>query len=664
MPYDIAKDFEGCAYAVVKTVGGKRELVPGGCHPSAVAAGKHLAALEIATKNEYRAAGEWVIVDIDGTLTMRDGSDEPRQSLIDWMKGSSYSFAIVSARPDSRLAESRAWLESNDVPHSSVSLSNLPSGPNAGRAFKRGKAASLLKSHKVVMAIDNDEGARSAYSSLGIKAVGPTSVRQLDFDYELRHPGHGDQSVHSPHKHKGGGAAVASDLAAGREVTVAGRDLPDAFDAMANGDGGVNLNRLSTTDGVSFAATGVKVPRAEMPQVPGSKKAEFIAELDTKGVKSTRESVDPKSLKPIQSEISGQKSGQMLQSMREGKLLEGDNPLIVSRDGFVVDGHHRWAAAVARSYEVPVALPVLRIDMDAAQLLGEVKSFAEAQSIPARVFDRAVDFNYELRHPGHPDQSVHNPHKGGGAYAPGAWKPVSKEEIAASDRKVVADAMRKYAPPDWDGNPDTLTGHHEITFHALSAKYALERQAHGAVYQNGHVTVRMPGPPTQQALTKAQETQFLADVDKGLALTPGGMVGKDFPLDVAVVDMKNLGEWVGGREGGLIRIKRSVFDAEPLANTPKAFKISKGAIEPWHPVQVTNQRDIFATVAHEIGHATEDFGVKQFGVVRLARGVPYISAYARKNFSERYAEHFSAWALGDTSPATLYLAKKHEWRAP
>jgi hypothetical protein len=491
-------------------------------------------------------------------------------------------------------------------------------------------------------------------------------ARAASYDYELRHPGHGDQSVHSPHKHKGGGAAVASDLAAGREVTVAGRDLPDAFDAMANGDGGVNLNRLSTTDGVSFAATGVKVPRAEMPQVPGSKKAEFIAELDAKGVKSTRESVDPKSLKPIQSEISGQKSGQMLQSMREGKLLEGDNPLIVSRDGFVVDGHHRWAAAVARSYEVPVALPVLRIDMDAAQLLGEVKSFAEAQSIPARVFDRALDFNYEFRHPGHPNQSVHNPHKGGGAYATGAWKPVSKEEIAATDRKVVADAMRKYAPPDWDGNPDTLTGHHEITFHALSAKYALERQAHGPVYQNGNVTVRLPGPPTSSPLTKAQETQFLADVDKGLALTPDGMKTKDFPIDVVVVELpgQRNGEWIGGSSGGLLRVSRQDFDRPPLPNIPKAYPISKGKTEPWHPAQVTNQLDVYSTVVHELGHATEDFGVKQFGVVRLARGVPYISAYARKNFSERYAEHFSAWALGDTSPATSYLAKKHEWRAP
>lgn len=206
MPYDIAKDFDGCAYAVVKMTPEGKELAPGGCHPTAIEAGKHLAALEAATDYEDRAAGEWVIVDIDGTLTMSDGSDEPRESLVSWMKANDYSYAIVSARPNSRLDETRAWLESNDIPHSSVSLSDFPQGPNAGVAFKKSKAEQLVKNHKIVFAIDNDPAARSAYESAGVKAVGPTTVRYFQLGLELRHPGHGDQSVHNPHK---GGAAYA-----------------------------------------------------------------------------------------------------------------------------------------------------------------------------------------------------------------------------------------------------------------------------------------------------------------------------------------------------------------------------------------------------------------------------------------------------------------------
>jgi hypothetical protein len=513
-------------------------------------------------------------------------------------------------------------------------------------------------------------------------------ARSLDPDYELRHPGHGDQSVHSPHKHKGGGAAVASDLAAGREVTVAGRDLPDAFDAMANGDGGVNLNRLSTTDGVSFAATGVKVPRAEMPQVPGSKKAAFIAELDAKGVKSTRESVDPKSLKPIQSEISGQKSGQMLQSMRDGKLLEGDNPLIVSRDGFVVDGHHRWAAAVARSYEVPVALPVLRIDMDAVDLLAQVKAFADAEAIPARLFDRAADFDYEFRHPGHPDQSVHNPHKGGGApYAPGAWKPATKAEMQAVDKAVLDDLLKE--------RPGYLRG--EGMAEAMQKDY-LEKSATGEMYTNGNVRVRFP-----EGMDEAKKQELLRDVDQGLSRAPEAMLkDPNHPIDINVTD--NLPSNVGGRHvgdagsGSIIEINLKTIN-DPIGSNDlvnlKTFVLARnrkgdyGTKVKWHAQAPFGTRSSSYAAVHEIGHSVgawtggstvtpfSDFSIFAIGKGKFTKdlssggGLPwanrskqagFISKYATKNSSERYAEHYAAWVFGATDSFTKDIADLEGWR--
>jgi len=57
MPYDIAKGFDGCAYAVVKLTPDGRELAPGGCHQTAIEAGKHLAALQAATASEVRHPG-------------------------------------------------------------------------------------------------------------------------------------------------------------------------------------------------------------------------------------------------------------------------------------------------------------------------------------------------------------------------------------------------------------------------------------------------------------------------------------------------------------------------------------------------------------------------------------------------------------------------------
>jgi len=276
---------------------------------------------------------------------------------------------------------------------------------------------------------------------------------------------------------------------------------------------------------------------------------------------------------------------------------------------------------------------------------------------------RTSNFNYELRHPGHADQSVHNPHKGGAAYAPGGWRPVSSGDMMAADRKVVADSMRKYAPADWDGNPETLTGNNKLTHDTMLANYIQARPSGGQLYQNGNVTVRLPG---ENPLSKEQSDQFLGDIDKSLAFAPEGMTGKDFPVDIVVTRLPGVqnGEWIGGGDGGLMRISRQDFDLPPLPNTTKAFAISKGKVETWHPVQNTNQRAIYDTTLHELGHATESFATKRNGVALFKRGTPYISAYSRKNGRERYAEHFMAWGLGDRSVETKYLAEKHGWREP
>lgn len=52
---------------------------------------------------------------------------------------------------------------------------------------------------------------------------------------------------------------------------------------------------------------------------------------------------------------------------------------------------------------------------------------------------RSLDYDYELRHPGHGDQSVHNPHKGAGAgaFVPGKWDKqpeLTREQHRANTR--------------------------------------------------------------------------------------------------------------------------------------------------------------------------------------------------------------------------------------
>jgi HK97 family phage prohead protease len=121
----------------------------------------------------------YIISDIDGTLTQRDGSDEPNTALIERLNeavmAGDAQIIIVSARNVDRLQETRAWLQEHGVAGiDEVHLSDFPEGPNAGNAYKAYKAAKLLEEGKEIdLAIDNDEGARAAYQELGIRAITP-----------------------------------------------------------------------------------------------------------------------------------------------------------------------------------------------------------------------------------------------------------------------------------------------------------------------------------------------------------------------------------------------------------------------------------------------------------------------------------------------------------
>jgi len=125
----------------------------------------------------------YIIVDIDGTLTTTGNT--PRTDFIDYLKSEASDgkeIIIVSARPISRLAETRDWLNANNVPHAQVHLNDFPGagqGPNVGFAFKKYKYELLIKQYgldEIDEVIDNDPDVRSMAESLGLQAETPQAA--------------------------------------------------------------------------------------------------------------------------------------------------------------------------------------------------------------------------------------------------------------------------------------------------------------------------------------------------------------------------------------------------------------------------------------------------------------------------------------------------------
>jgi hypothetical protein len=109
----------------------------------------------------------------------------------------------------------------------------------------------------------------------------------------------------------------------------------------------------------------LNVPRAEMPQVKAENRGAMVNFLNARGVAHQQEQVSADSLKPTQAEFSREK-------VEKAKQFEGgDRSILVSGDGYVVDGHHQWLAKKEKGEPVKV----IRLDAPIADLLPLVREF-------------------------------------------------------------------------------------------------------------------------------------------------------------------------------------------------------------------------------------------------------------------------------------------------
>lgn len=107
-----------------------------------------------------------------------------------------------------------------------------------------------------------------------------------------------------------------------------------------------NSTDNAETDASTGAATiSTLYTRLNMPQIPKEMKSQFHADLKLNGygeIKKTKKKC--KDLTPTQSEFNGDKVKAICASINDGSYKE--EPILVSNDNKIVDGHHRWKANV------------------------------------------------------------------------------------------------------------------------------------------------------------------------------------------------------------------------------------------------------------------------------------------------------------------------------
>lgn len=238
--------------------------------------------------------------------------------------------------------------------------------------------------------------------------------REYERDYHGRF-GHGENPNPAPDAAGGDqGANLAERFYRGEPVTLPVEDVATFTDRLAEltkdakpGEE-YNLCEVSVPGTNLFCGESQGIERQEMPQFSGkptdagaaeftpNAKGEidvtdaFVNSLRDRGVSMSEERIPAAKLKATQNELDGAKVSGMTAAAEAGKYDPTKDPIIVSKDNYVVDGHHRWASAVALDsvdgrLGDDSSMPVIRVDMPISELIPASKDFADKYVQPKSV---------------------------------------------------------------------------------------------------------------------------------------------------------------------------------------------------------------------------------------------------------------------------------------
>jgi hypothetical protein len=223
-----------------------------------------------------------------------------------------------------------------------------------------------------------------------------------------------NQGMHDQKTHGSWADGIAQDILDGKHPKVEAENVSAFLMAAAKRDDHPDLTELSVEGTLLFGDEGKGIARKDMPQIPGKERGRFLAEIEeSDGITATAEEVDPKTLKPVQKEISSSRSGAIYNKFREDGGIPAGERILISSDGFVIDGHHTWGASVAFAFDNPgTTLPVYRLSVTADEAMAISLEWSKANGFEGQAIDakepakKSLTWRPLAKHEDH-DQSTH-----------------------------------------------------------------------------------------------------------------------------------------------------------------------------------------------------------------------------------------------------------------
>jgi hypothetical protein len=226
-------------------------------------------------------------------------------------------------------------------------------------------------------------------------------------------------------------------LAAGGQASVAPDDVAEVMDLAAGRSDHPDITELHVSGTSSFGDDGLGIDRKDMPQLD-ARAPEYFRDLEGRGISVQTKMVSPQSLQPTQHNVSATNTAKLVMGYRDGSLMtkvqtDPSWRSIVSKDGYVLDGHHRWAAGVAYSFEKPgFKVPVNVVDLPMKELLSDAAAFTAKAGIANKALGEA---RIEEFNPNHDEMGRFAPkmvtRAMGGGFVDGDGTRFTEGEVAA-----------------------------------------------------------------------------------------------------------------------------------------------------------------------------------------------------------------------------------------
>jgi hypothetical protein len=138
-----------------------------------------------------------------------------------------------------------------------------------------------------------------------------------------------------------------------------------------------NLCNVSVKGTNLFCADQIGIPRVEMPVIRAGATKDFIKYLKKQGYKIEKDTEKSANLRATQNEISGTKVAAAMEKIKDRGFYKR---LVVSRDDYILDGHHTWAGQLAIDTQKGKlsknkTVKIARVDISITKLIAEAEKW-------------------------------------------------------------------------------------------------------------------------------------------------------------------------------------------------------------------------------------------------------------------------------------------------